>query len=649
MIISHAWLSKYFSEKLPSPAELSKLFTFHSCEVEGMESLAGDTIYDLKILPDRAHYALSHRGVAGEVAALTELKMKNLASSGPEATSKLKPSITIADSELCRRYMGRTIENVSIGQSPESLRIPLEAIGQRAISTIVDATNYVMFDVGQPLHAFDADKVKGAITVRRAKAGEVIDLLPERTIGPDGQMSMKDRDIALADTDLVIADEAGPIALAGIKGGKRAAVTETTKNIIIESANFDPAAIRRTSTRYNLRNDSSKRFENEITPELASIAMNEVSDLVLALCPQAKAGPVVDVYPKPIQKRVIMFDPALVESVLGTKINESDMFAILDRIGIKVSKDNSLYKLEIPFERLDLVIPEDIVEEIGRIYGYDKIPAELLLSSGVPNVEKTVAYEDIVRDTLVSLGFSEVSTYVFKPAGDIEIAKPLAADKKFLRNNLSQGIADALAFNARNADFLGLDRIRIFEIGKIFSASGEKSRLALGVKNVKKLKQKESDALAEAVKKLAENLGVDQSKIAPGPITCEVIETDFEGLVSQLPEPKGYVNYALAKAFAFKPISAYPFAVRDIAVFTPDGTKEAEVKELIERESGLLLAREPKIFDVFTKTFPDGSKKTSYAFRMVFQSHERTLSEEEINSVMKKITDAMTQDVWQVR
>ncbi|MFA6095334.1 MAG: phenylalanine--tRNA ligase beta subunit-related protein, partial [Candidatus Paceibacterota bacterium] len=233
MKVSYAWLNTYFKKglfgsRLPRPARLAELLSAHAFEVEGIEKVAGDTVLDVKVLPDRAHYALSHRGIAREASVMTGIPTKPAASShaAPDA-SVPAVLVRVDDSALCPRYMARRIEGVNITAAPAWLARPLERIGQQSINSVVDATNFVMYDLGQPLHAFDADKVRGQIVVRRARAGEKIVVLGGK-------------EIELLGSDLVIADDEGAIAIAGVKGGKRAEVTEETRNIIIESANFNP-------------------------------------------------------------------------------------------------------------------------------------------------------------------------------------------------------------------------------------------------------------------------------------------------------------------------------------------------------------------------------------------------------------------------
>ncbi len=741
MKISHNWLQQYFAKPLPSPEKLDELFTFHAFEVEGMERIGidgsvingksadgkphevVDTVYDLKVLPDRAHYALCHKGIAGEVFSMTEtprMEMKNVEISGDLIE---KPSITIGAEGFCRRYVGRYVEIHSKGETPIIVSTALHAIGQRTISSIVDATNYVMFDIGQPLHAFDADKVQGSIVVRAAKKGEKIALLESS----EGLA----REIELSDSDHVIADDIGPLAIAGVKGGKRAAITGETKRLILESANFDPTIVRRTSTKYDLRSESSKRYENEITPELALGGMNELSETILEAIPDAKFGPIVDVYPTKAVRTTIEMDPNYINERLGVEVPIETAKKILEGMGIvvesaesKVSKvhqvhqvskvlkvDNkSMWKLTIPFNRLDLTIPDDIVEEVGRIYGYEHIVGIL-----PPKPEGTIRVLSIyyiaekIKNILTGQGYSEVSLYSLVAKGEIETAKPLARDKAFARSTLVDGMMTCVEKNILNADLLGLDSVKVFEIGHVFSNAGESVRLSIGAAQVRKVKGVNGKKLIDsAIEILGKELGTrsDQSNIdqlsidirhspaggaddketinqsdnktikqlngqsqiiEKGPIA--IIEIDLNELLKsyKLPADASYddLGFGPASTNIYQKISSYPFIVRDVAVFVPESVTAGEVWKTIEdgiaavkvlavgnvspsdldSSAGAirLLARHT-LFDTFKK---DG--RVSYAYRMVFQSMERTLTDDEANNIMTAIYEALKGNGWEVR
>ncbi len=629
-------MQKYFDKDIPSVEKLAELFTFHAFEIEGVEKAGDDDILDLKVLPDRAHYALCYRGIARELSAIENLLLKKVEVKAIADELEAKPEIAVTDTTLCRRYVARLAEGMSAGESPAWLKVALEAAGSRSINTLVDATNYVMLDIGQPLHAFDADKVKGALTVRLAKEGERITTL-------DG------KEIDLLPTELVIADDFGPLAIAGVKGGKRAEVDASTRHIIIESANFEPTSVRRTSTRVKIKNDSSKRFENEITPHLALEAMHAVSALIKELSPEARFGPVVDMHESLPPVRTITVSVDFLSERLGYEVSQADAVAVLERLAIGVEEKGSELVLSLPHDRLDLSIPEDVVEEVGRLLGYDKVPARTP-ENAQPSAPNSLFYwTERVKNILSAAGFSEVSTYTLVPKGHYEVAYPLAADKGALRGNLAEGITKSLALNASNADLLGLEAIKIFEIGTVFTKEAERISLAIGALQARKRKGVTADGyIKEALSVLEAGLGVaiNASPVAAG--AGVLVEIDFSALVSTLPVPTSYADLSFGKAtkVVYKPFSAFPYIVRDIALFVPSGTDEAEVLEVLRTtaQASGLLEKGPDRFDRFEK---DG--KVSLAYRLIFQSFERTLTDAETNAVMDTVYGVVKEKGWEVR
>ena len=682
MKVSRNWLQTYFEKEIPSAAALSDLFTFHSFEVEDVENIAtaagsagmpADNVIDVKVLPDRAHYCLSHKGIAEEIYVCTGLTLKKKRDTGtpPEANTKITPPKIVMDNAagdakpFCRRYIGRRIENIKVGDSPVWMKTYLGAIGERSINNIVDAGNLIMFDIGQPLHIFDADKVSGAITVRAARAGEKIALL-------DGREE-KGKEVVLKSTDYVVADEAGPLAIAGVKGGKIAAVTSATKNIIIESANFEPSAVRRTSTRLNLRNESSKRFENEITPELASEGMKMISALIAELVPESRvnASEIVDVYPQKPAQTIIKISREFVSARLGVEIPQNSFDEILARLGVTTDG-------QIPYHRLDLTIPEDLVEEIGRIYGYEKITGTLPPAPIKPiTVLPSFYVAEKIKNILTELGFSEVYTYTLVSSGEIETAHPIASDKAFARANLTDGVLESVKKNATVADLLELDAIKVFEIGRTFTKNKESTTLALGAAQIKKVKGKKSeDLIIAGLNDLYTQLGTPvpanlSSKLI-SKNQCAVYQIDLDEIVkswTSTPDA-ATVSYAdlgfgPASSVVYEKISSYPFIVRDIAVFVPVNSANANAPVSAENVwqgimKGITLAGAQKLLNKYSlysnsatpktpfDTFEKDSKK-SYAFRLVFQSMEKTLTDVEANAIMEKVYAQMKENGWEVR
>ncbi len=621
----------YFDKPIPSPEEVAKLFTFHAFEVEGIEKKGENVTLDVKILPDRAHYCLSHRGVAGELSAVTGIPLKKIEFKVFPIAQVRDLKIKIEEPKLCRRYMGRVIENVDVTASPDWLSADLAVVGQRSINVVVDNANGAMFDVGQPLHAFDADKIVGGITVRLAKQGEKI-------------TTLDDKDIILDAETLIISDDEGPLAIAGVKGGKRAEVTTATKNLILESANFEPVNIRKTSARLGIRTDASKRYENEITPELTASGM-EMLTFFLQYCVKSpmKIGPVIDIHPNPVKQTVIEFDPTLPGRLLGADIDETKVIELLKRLEIGVEKSGGKFILTIPFVRLDLQIPEDIAEEIGRLYGYENIKSVPLSKlPKPPAINKNFYYQNRIREILTGLGYTEVYTYTLQKEGEVELENPLASDKAFLRKDLSV-LQSSLDVGVLSAPLLGISDVRIFEIGKVFAKGGEEhTALGIGFMPAQKKKREEIikaefDAITSAFKN-----GIGDAPKAYS-LTANVMEANIDESIVKLSEPK---EYAFAKAIevSYKKPSPYPFIVRDVALFVPTSVKPEEVSEIIKKSAGNLAVKGPTLFDTFEK---DGKK--SLAFRTVLQSYEKTLSDTEANDVIKKVHSALQEKGWQIR
>jgi phenylalanyl-tRNA synthetase beta chain len=666
----------------------------HAFEVESVEKVGDDEAFDIKVLPDRNHYALSHRGIAKEICAIFNLTFKDIFPKKEfEESKELK--IVIEDEKLCRRYCGAYITNIKIGESPSWMKERLETIGQKSINNIVDITNYVMYGLGQPLHAFDADKLEGGITARPGKVGEVLSLLDAT-----GVEDKKNRVIELGQGECVIADDSGPLVLAGIKGGVKTAIGSDTKNIILEAANFDPVITRKFSSLYNLRNESSKRFENEITPDYAMDGFQMCIDLILQISGGELEG-VKDVYPKVFEEFKVSVSAMEIERLLGVNIPDSDIQSILKRFGFQFEVNPSFvipaeagiqsenrYVISVPSDRFDIRIREDLIEEIGRIYGYEHIESRRPEIITPQKCNKRLIVESIIRECLVSLGFSEVYTYVFQSTGDVELLNALASDKSFARNNIKNQLKDALVQNLRYADLLGLSKIKIFEMGSVFKKDGEGLRLSLVVGFEKKIKgetpegdiQKVFGEICEALKisspsVIAVKSGWDPTartehdgasrgqKIFQQKNTCDLIgnpspeplltsnyqlqtslEVDLEKIIELANDDLLLPDFINREIKKYQPISQYPFSVRDIAVWTAGKNNESKIEEIIKKYGGSLLKR-VSLFDVFSK---DG--KTSYAYRLVLQSMEKTLEEAEINEIMKNITDDLNgMEGWEVR
>jgi phenylalanyl-tRNA synthetase beta chain len=644
MKVSYNWLNEYFNGKLPPVKEAAEILTMNSSEVDGVEEVKGEYVLDVKILPNMAHSCLCHRGIAREFSALLDLPMKKYSRELKELKetekSKIDLQIKIENPEDCRRYAGRVIEGIKIGPSPEWLKNRLEILGQRSINNLVDATNFVMLELGQPMHVFDADKIGGSlIEIKRAKAGDEIKTL-------DGKKIILDESI------LVISNNNKALAIAGIKGGTLAEIDAQTKNIVLESANFSPTLVRKTAQKIKLQTDASKRYENDLTPELAWEALEFLTKLIaeIAGTPDLKIGSIIDAYQNIASRFSLGVSAKEVEKLLGLKISESEIEDIFRRFNFKHKREGDQIIIEVPAERLDLRIKEDLIEEILKVYGYGKLKDSKIEIDGVKGkINKAFYYSCKIKKILSDNGFSEIYGYTFSEMGEVELANSVAPEKKFLRTNLSDSMKNYLNFNVLYAELIMLSQIKMFEISKVFKINDEHTNLVIGVKTPISNKglKKDDVVLEETVSLLEKELGIKLVGLKKE----NTIEFNFDDLLEKLPEPITYdIELATTPAdMRYKKISVYPFSVRDVAVFVPEDVEQETVWNIIKEKAGPLLVKD-RLFDVFTKKFPDGTVKISYAFRLILQSYEHTLTEEEINVVMKGITDTLnSKNGWQVR
>ena len=427
----------------------------------------GDVIFDIAVTPNRPD-CLSVMGIAREVAALTGSKVTEPESAFSDDGNPIDAmaSAEIADPALCPRYTASVIEGVQVAPSPPWLRDLLIRAGQRPINNVVDATNFVMLELNQPLHAFDLDLVRdGHIIVRRAADGEQI-----RTL--DGQ------DRSLRDPMLVIADPGGAIALAGVMGGASTEVSESTTRILLESANFDPVNTRRTSADLRLSTGASYRFERSLRPALAEIGLRRATRLIAEIAGGKVAKGIVDVHPLPSDGPTVTLRSGRLRQVLGTNIAIDRASEVLSSLGFEVSsRDDAAASFVSPHWRSDILVEDDLIEEVARVIGYDDMPTTML-SSPIPHHRPRPGLDmrERIRDALVSAGLSEVITYNVHSGDDLRavggwrentlaLANPMNAEQRYLRTTLRAGILRTIAENLRHSSAVG---VRIFEIGRVF-------------------------------------------------------------------------------------------------------------------------------------------------------------------------------------
>ncbi len=593
MKISRDWLQTYFDTPLPEASVIADALTFHAFEIEGIEN----DVFDVKVTPNRGHDCLSHRGIAKELSTILKLPLKSDPPHQPISGFTKSRHVDVSiETPLCARYIAGYILGVKVGPSPEWLRKSLEAVGQRSINNVVDATNFVMFNIGQPLHAFDADKLRAqegryAFVVRTARKGEKM-------------LALDDKEYVLNESMMVVCDGGSDTAagIAGVKGGKPSGVDESTQNIILEAANFDGASVRKTATALKLRTDASQRFEQGISAEYAPYGIRAAADLIVGIAGGEILG-FVDEYPKKVEQKNVSVSVATVNKILGASLTGAEVADVFSRLGFAYKEEGGVFEVIPPFERLDILIAEDLVEEVGRIIGYDAVPA-VPLAPFLSKVEINTNFysAERVREELMSQGYSEVITSVFADKGERAVLNKVDSVRPFLRSTLVDGLTEAQEKNNRNKELLGLTEVRLFEIGHVWR--GGKEVLMLGIAD----------------------------------------ETVREQPLMTV-EGATYEDVPISTTERYRTFSRYPFIVRDIALWTPVGTKSDEVLSIIRAHAGDLLVRSEK-FDEYKN---EKTGKVSYAFRLVFQSFEKTLTDEEVNAIMGSLTNAVTERGWQVR
>lgn len=615
MLVSYNWLQKYFSEPLPKPKDLAGILNTRAYEIEKIEEKGDDFIIDVDVQPNRAHDSLSHIGIAGEIATLTGLFV-NISKNKLENVSDKKLNIKIEETELCYRYIGCEISNVSVTDSPEEIKKLLESLGNKSINIIVDIVNLVMLEIGQPMHAFDADKLEGDIVVRMAKTGETMTTLDNKDVVFDG-------------SELIMSDDKNVLDIAGIKGGKVAEVNSLTKRIILEAANFNQTTVRKTSQLKGIKTDASKRFENGLDPSVAEFGMSRAIELIKKYIPGVVIESFADVYPDPKEQRKVTVSLDKIQKLLGVNVSEKEIEEILNRLNFKYENNSGSFVVTAPDERLDINIPEDVIEEIGRVYGYENIPEKIIENiEFTPKLNKEYTYNNLIRKILYEEGFSEVMTSSFSDTGEVEVMNPVNKEKPYLRTNMMDSIVDVVTQNIRNADLFGEEEIKVFQIGKVFVGDGEYHQLVMSSSKNK---------LDEVVKILKDKIG-DFPYAGSNPVSIELDE-----LYSKLPEPTEAVVLPPSNLKKYKPFSIYPFILRDIAVWVPETVSKEELLSLIKENAGELLVKD-RLFDEFKK-----EGRVSYAFRLVFQSFEKTLTDVEVNEVMKVIESKIKEKGWEVR
>lgn len=645
---------------LPEDAPVGALFAKHY----GFD----DTLIDIKILPDRGSDALSHEGMAREIAALDGYAPRF--EERPRKSIKIPsynraPKVTVQDKKACPRYAGLFFRGVSVTPSPLWLQVRLLLAGLKPKNNIVDATNYLMLLSGQPVHAFDAAKLQGGIVVRRAKKNEKLTLL-------------NDQAIKLGTEDIVIADQKKALALAGIMGGKQSAVTEKTEDIFIEIAVFDAPSVRKSKVSHNLPTDASYRFERGLDPNLPTEALREAATLFAQLSGGKLAG-MRDVAAKKAGPWKIRLAQQLVDDVLGVEVPLFEIVRLLALLGLKVKKLSAQAVLEVtvPTRRPDLKDEWNLIEEIGRMRGYEKIaPAAPLLPLTLPPVNSQKKRERLIKETLADFGFDELMTYSFYGKKDLLAARlpeehhimlenPMNPDQEYLRFSLLPTVLRKVRENLRH-----FDQLSVFEYGSVFKQGGSSAQLReykdvvlVSVAGAKEKTLPFYQLKGEAVAFLErlgltdirfEALAAEHSQTAgtllhPSRAAAVLAEGKVVGLLGELHPsvakafglPGGRVavaGFAVAHLAAvesaeptFEALQKFPYALRDISLWFPVPVTVAEAEQALCDGGGALL-QNVELFDTYQK---DGEK--SLSFHLAFGAADRTLASQEVDAAMERI------------
>lgn len=468
MRISPAWLKEFVNFDL-APADLAHRLTMVGLAVESVEGAGDQTVFELDVTSNRPD-CLSHYGVAREVAALAATELQPLAASAvaiDEMPASTPLRVVIEAPEACARYCARVLENVQIGPSPAAAAHRLELMDSRPINNLADLTNYVLFETGHPTHAFDADTLEGGeIRVRYAREGETLVTLDgvERQLDP---------------ADLVIADAVRPVALAGVMGGEATAITEKTRRVVIESAWFEPLGIRRTAKRHGMHTDASHRFERGADIAMAPVAADRIAGLAQSWAGAKVTGGLIDVNPVPVTPQQVSLRASLLRRILGVEVPAEQVSGILNRLGFTVVETSgegseTVWTVQLPTWRPDVQREIDLVEEVARVYGFDRFPAQLPEFRGAARPLPQAALRDRLRSQLRVRGYAEVIALSFASREEcrrfapsvepVEILNPLSEEASILRTSTLPSMLHLLRNNLNR----GLEDIRLYEIGKVY-------------------------------------------------------------------------------------------------------------------------------------------------------------------------------------
>jgi len=676
MRVSLNWLRDFVDAKIDL-SKIQNLLTMTGLEITSISEVEGDHVMEIEVTPNRPD-CLSVLGIARELSAAVGMPIKiplslkkNMMKKG-QAKGGVK--IEIADKSACPRYVGAIMKNVKPGPSPKWLVQRLNAMGVRAVNNIVDATNYALFESGQPLHAFDLDKLDGKrIIVRRAKKGENI-------VTIDGINRPLDQNI------LVIADLKKPVAIAGIMGGKDTEISDTTKNILIESAYFDPVVTRKACRQLGLASESSYRFERGVDQAIVFAASMRAQELIKEIAEGRVAGKITDAGIKLPKEKVLSLSMDDVPRILGIDIGHEDIKGVFKRLNLRPLKKKNKIFVTIPSYRTDLNRDIDLIEEIARLYGYDKIPVRLPSFAGHKTYQlekKTAIVEKEIRRILCSLGLNEALTYALTSRSAVEamampseklvhLKNPLSSQQEVMRPSLLSEMLEVLNWNLNRKNAI----VQLFELNKVYSidkATGQTSEplhLAIGICGATCGNWKEKSRgldffdLKGIVEALLDSIGIKDYSIDKViyPLFRDELCTEIKiggksfGVLGEVKDSvarkfdikkkiflaeifiEGLLSHVNLKK-TFTALPRYPFVKRDIALLVDDTISASSIYNVIKEEAkGIVKAID--VFDLYKgRQITEGKK--SLAYTIEYRSDERTLNDKEVNEIHKKVQDAL--------
>jgi len=675
-----SWIRE-FVDVTASAEEIGTLMGVRGLALEGLEPHGEDVVMDFDVTANRPD-CMSVIGIAREIATAYKLPLINPPKGGHHENSRGDADVTIEAPDLCGRYVA-AVADVTVGPSPKWVQDRLTMCGVRPISNIVDITNYVMLETGQPMHAFDLAKMRGGrIIARRAKAGETMTTLDgkKRTLTPDM---------------LVIADAECAEDIGGVMGGANSEITNSTKRIVFEAAYFTPAQIRSTSRKLGLKTEASMRFERGADRTAPARAMARALELLEKIAGGKPEGTITDVYPAPYQPRTMRLDRAHIGGLLGMNVPDAEVERILKSLGFELRKSQapspkSLDGWDVipPPWRVDMHREVDLIEEVGRHYGFEHLPTTFPgVEQAPPPSDPRIMRDRRVRTALLGMGFSEAITFAFIEAAAAEkflgsqpsvaLANPLSEKFAVMRPSLLPGLVDVLSHNRRH----GRPDVRVFEIGTRFTPAGETRGAAfawMGLGTPDHWSGTRRPVDFSDIKGVVEQLAVlasvdvafteaDRTYLVRGRAASILVNGQVVGVLGQLaPEigeardlPAGSEIYVaeldLDAVTASAPLETrrattlprYPFVIRDVSILVANTLSADTVRGTIRSAAPdtLIQVRE---FDRYEgKGIPDG--KVSLSFRLTFQSLDRTLTDEEVQAAMQRIIDALTRELEAVQ